>query len=162
MLWRNWTKGCLTNLGKKQLFMEKYAGRETLELNLADKGQVCSHLKKEISSRERSESEELWQLWGLFVKGQKRGDCGWNLAIIEKIEGWSQRSSQEPTQVRSSDPRKRVGIAYVTQEGTGAGRRMVMWSDLLFQRSVWLFTDQHRLRGAGRETWDRAGRLAEN
>lgn len=39
--------------------MEKYAGREALELNLADKGQVCSHLKKEISSRERSESEEL-------------------------------------------------------------------------------------------------------
>lgn len=39
--------------------MEKSAGRETLELSLADRGQVCSHLEKELSSRERNESKVL-------------------------------------------------------------------------------------------------------
>lgn len=74
----------------------------------------------------------------------------------------SEKSSQAPAQVGSSETRKRVGISYVTQEATGAGKRMVMKSDLLIQRSVWLFPDHHGLRRPEGKRETRQEDLAEN
>lgn len=96
MLWRNWIRGCFSNLGKEQLHGEICWKGDPW----AKPGCQRQATFVPISPAERNESKVLWQRWGLFVKR------GWNLAVIGRIEGWSQRSSQEPAQVRSSDPRK--------------------------------------------------------
>lgn len=58
-------------MGKEQLFMEKYAGRDTLELNLADRVQVCSHLGKR-SPAEREARVKCCDSFEVYLLRDKR------------------------------------------------------------------------------------------